>query len=161
MNTRTLFTRLALVSVLALSVTALRAEEKGKADVPPGVLKKYDKNQDGALDAAEKAKWEADKAANREKAQAKRAEMLEKYDANKDGKLSEEEHAAAKLEREKAKSERMAEKMKERAEKPKGEKGKEASAAKGGNASEKAKGKEKGQEAKDGAAPAEEGAMMQ
>ena len=88
---------------------------------PPSVLKKYDKNQNGVLDEKERGKWEADKAARREKDRAERAAMLERYDANKDGKLSEEEKVSAKMERERERSEKETEKLKERVAKAKAE----------------------------------------
>lgn len=91
--------RLGAVCSLALFATlSLRAEEGApKSEIPPSVLKRFDKNQDGKLDDAEKAKWEAEKAARREKEAAKKAEMLARFDTNKDGKLDEEERAAAKI----------------------------------------------------------------
>jgi hypothetical protein len=121
MKTRSHPARLALALVFALFADALGAEEAAGADVPPSVLKRYDKNKDGTLDEAERAAWEAAKAARREKARSVREELIEKYDADRDGRLSEEEHATARLEREKEKSAQMAEKMKERAEKQKAE----------------------------------------
>ncbi|MEO0055820.1 MAG: hypothetical protein RLZZ50_1767 [Verrucomicrobiota bacterium] len=113
--------RLVLLSCLSACAGVLRAEEPGKAksDVPASVLQRYDRNKDGKLGDEEKAKWEADKAARREKEKARRSEMLEKYDANKDGKLSEEEKAAVKLEWQRERTEKDAEKMKERAAKEK------------------------------------------
>jgi hypothetical protein len=113
--------RAALASLVLISAGALSAEEKApekaapaKSDVPPSVLKKFDRNKDGVLDEKELAKWEADKAAKREKYAKERAEMLEKFDANKDGKISEEERAAAKLEMGKARTEADAAKAKEK-----------------------------------------------
>jgi hypothetical protein len=145
MKTHTSLLRLALVSSLLVSVGALRAEDKPVSDVvPPSALKKYDKNKDGALDEKERGKWEADKAARREKERAQRAEMLEKYDTNKDGKLSEEERAAAKLGMERTRTEQEGEKMKERAAKQEQQE-KEAAAKE----AEKAKAKEKEKPAED------------
>lgn len=124
MNTPTRFCglrRAALASLVLISAGALSAEGKApektapaKSDVPPSVLKKFDKNKDGALDEKELAKWEAEKAAKREKYAKERAELLEKFDANKDGKISEEERAAAKLEMGKARTEADAVKAKEK-----------------------------------------------
>jgi hypothetical protein len=114
--------RLALAAVVCFCAASLHAQEKEpRADVPPSVLKRYDRNKNGVLDEAERAKWAADLAARREKAQAERAAMLEKYDTNKDGKLSEEEGVAFKLERERERSEQEAERLKVRAAKLKAE----------------------------------------
>ncbi len=115
--------RFVLIACLYACAGVLRAEESGKSkpDVPASVLQRYDRNKDGKLGEEEKAKWEADKAARREKEQARRAVMLEKYDANKDGKLSEEEKAAVKWEWKKERTEKDAEKMKERSAKEKAE----------------------------------------
>lgn len=115
--------RFILSTCLFACAGTLRAAESGKSkpDVPPSVLQRYDRNKDGKLSIDEKARWDADRAARREKEQAKRAEMLAKYDANKDGKLSEEEKAAAKLELQKDRTEKDAVKMKERAAKEKAE----------------------------------------
>lgn len=100
--------------LLAL-VSALHGEQKPSADpAPPSVLRKYDRNKDGVLDEKERAKWEADKAAEREKYRAERAEMLGKYDLNKDGKLSEDERAVAKIAMERERTERDTERMRER-----------------------------------------------
>ncbi len=112
-----------LLTCLFVCAGVVRADEPGKAksDVPASVLERYDRNKDGKLGDEEKAKWEADKAARREKEKARRAEMLEKYDANKDGKLSEEEKAAVKLEWQRERTEKDAEKMKERSAREKAE----------------------------------------
>ena len=91
---RTLLRTLIASLLLACAVT-VRAEDKPKSDIPPGMLKKYDKNHDGVLDDAEKAVMAADKAAHQEKIKAMHAEMLAKYDTNKDGKLDDTEKAAA------------------------------------------------------------------
>lgn len=96
-----------------------RAEEGKEAKkVPPGILKKYDANQDGVLDEKEKAALDADKAKHKAEWEAKR---LEKFDKNKDGKLDESELAA-----EKALKQEMAEKKKAEMEKKKAEKKAEA-----------------------------------
>jgi hypothetical protein len=152
----------AFLSLALVTGGALRAEAGAKPDVPPGVLKKYDKNKDGTLDETEAAKWEADKAERREKDRKAREERLQKYDTDTDGKLSEAEKAAAKLAMEKERTERDMVKGKEKAqeriarEKAEKEKlaggtaggasenasetGQAASAAKAENASEKAAG---------------------
>lgn len=156
-----LFPRLALVAALGLSASALHAQnDKDAADapVPPSVLARYDRNKDGKLDEAERAKWQADLAARREKSQAERRAMLERFDTNKDGRLSEEEHAAAKIEMQKERSEKDAERMKERAAKERAEREKAEK-----QAAEKAAEKAPEKPAKD-AAPADEmggGMMMQ
>lgn len=76
----------------------LRAQEAPpKPAVPPSVLQRFDKNKDGKLDDAERAKWEADKAQRREKDAARRAEMVARFDTNKDGRIDADEGAAAKL----------------------------------------------------------------
>ena len=119
--------RLALVSFVVAVGASFGAEEQPKpADpVPPSVLKRYDKNKNGALDEAERAKWQSDLATRREKERADRLAMLEKYDTNKDGKLSEEERVSAKLGWQKERSEKEAEKMKERVAKAKAERERE------------------------------------
>ncbi len=112
-----------LASLFAFGPVGLGATEPGRGatEVPPSVLKRYDKNKDGALDDSERAKWEADKVARREKERSERAALLEKYDTDKDGKLSEEEKAEAKLGWQKERSEKETEKMKERVAKAKEE----------------------------------------
>jgi septal ring factor EnvC (AmiA/AmiB activator) len=102
-----------LVCVFA---SQLQAESSANAEVPKSVLKRYDKNKDGQLDEKETAKWQADLAKRREKAQAARQALLERYDINKDGKLSEEEKATAKLEMATERTERELAKGKEKAE---------------------------------------------
>ncbi len=90
MKNKTIWTTLALLA--AGSLAGFAQEEKpaeprqrrGQRQVPPAVLKEYDKDKDGKL-SAEEAK------AAREDARKK---MLEKYDKDKDGKLSEEERTA-------------------------------------------------------------------
>lgn len=123
MNPHTRHSRFLLAALFCVSGALLQAEDKdkGPAEVPPSVLKRYDKNKNGVLDDAERAKWEADNAARREKARSEREAMLQKYDTNKDGKLSEEEKVSFKLGREKERSEQEAERMKERAAKLKAE----------------------------------------
>jgi len=122
MNASTPLSRLALAFAVCLCAAPLGAAEKEKTvEVPPSVLKRYDRNKNGVLDETERAKWEADTAARREKARAERAAMLAKYDTNRDGKLSEEEGAAFKLERERVRSEQEAERLKVRAAKQRAE----------------------------------------
>lgn len=145
MKTYPILLRFVFASLLLACASASRAEEKPAADpVPPSILKKYDRNKDGVLDEKERAKWEADKAAAREKYQKQRAEMLEKFDTNKDGKLDEQERAAAKLAMERTRTEQEGERMKERAAKAEQE-AKETAAKE----AEKAKAKEKEKPAED------------
>jgi Ca2+-binding EF-hand superfamily protein len=86
-----------LTLILAtLGFTASLASAHGKphapAKVPADILAKYDANKDGKLDAAEMAKWKAD----REAAEGvKRAAFIAKYDKNGDGVLNAAERAAA------------------------------------------------------------------
>lgn len=95
--------RLALVSVLIATAAgpACADEMSGanpdKPDVPPSVLRKFDKNKNGVLDEQELARWEAEKAARREKYASERAGMLAKFDTDGDGKISEAERAAGRL----------------------------------------------------------------
>lgn len=116
MKPRSSLLRFAFVVVSLACASVAHAQEKPADDrVPPSVLKKYDRNKDGVLDESERAKWEEDKAAAREKYRKQREELLEKYDTNKDGRLSEEERAAAKIGMERVRTEREGEKMRERA----------------------------------------------
>ncbi len=95
--------------------TGATATTPTKADIPPSVLKKYDKNKNGLLDEAERDKWQADLAARREKYQKQRQEMLEKYDLNKDGKISEEEKVAARMDMGEVRMEQELQKSREKA----------------------------------------------
>lgn len=93
---------------LFASTAALRAEgsdkpeKKAEKSVPADVLKKYDKDGDGKLNADEKAAWKADR-------EAEKKALLEKYDKDGDGRLNEEEKAAAKADRAKEKKKKNAE----------------------------------------------------
>lgn len=102
----------ALTAVCLLTVA--QAEDKPEKKIPPGLLKKYDANQDGTLDATEKAAMEADIA---KKKAAEMSKRLEKFDANKDGKLDESELAAEKAAREEMISKKKAESEAKRLEK--------------------------------------------
>src|SRR5688572_6837089 len=95
------FSRAGLIglALFALGSNAARAEDKADKPIPAGVLKKYDKDGDGKLNAEENAAWQAAK-------EAEKKALLEKYDTNKDGKLSEDEKAALKADKEKAKKEK-------------------------------------------------------
>ena len=88
MKTKTICTAFALLAASSLAGFAQEEkpdgpprERRGQRQVPPQVLKEFDKDGDGKL-SQEEAK------AAREAAQKK---MLEKYDKDKDGKLSDEE----------------------------------------------------------------------
>ena len=104
MKTPALLTRVSLLG-LALGLiasSALRAEgteKKAEKPVPPGVLKKYDKDGDGKLNDEEAPAWKAAREAEKKAA-------LEKYDANKDGKLDDAEKAAMKADKEKHKKDK-------------------------------------------------------
>jgi hypothetical protein len=103
------------VFALLACAAPLQANDKPASDVvPPSALKKHDRNKDGVLDEGERAKWEAEKAAEREKYRRERAEMLGKFDLNKDGRLSEDERVAAKIAMERERTERDTERMRER-----------------------------------------------
>lgn len=127
MLTPPLLLRLAAAGLLTVS-TFLRAED-APASVPASVLKRYDKNKNGSLEAAEAAKWEADKAAARAKRKTEREALLAKYDANHDGRLDETETAEAKLGMEKVRAERDGEKIMARAAAEKAAREAEAAAA--------------------------------
>lgn len=90
-------TKLALAMFLSLAtaggVALARGNGPDAGDFGPkkaALLAKYDANNDGKLDDAERAKMKADFEAKRA---AKKAEMLAKFDANKDGKLEPAERA--------------------------------------------------------------------
>lgn len=119
---------LAAAGLFAAAATTGHAEET-PAPVPASVLKRYDKNKNGALETAEVAKWEADKAAVRAKRKTERDALLAKFDANRDGRLDESETADAKLGMEKERSERDGEKIMARAAAEKAAREAEAAAA--------------------------------
>lgn len=120
--------RLLAVAGLLASAALLHGQET-PAPVPASVLKRYDKNKNGALEATEVAKWEADKAALRAKRKTERDALLAKYDANRDGRLDESETADAKLGMEKERAERDGEKIMARAAAEKAAREAEAAAA--------------------------------
>lgn len=92
---------LALISSLfGCSFLSAQVESSGPVVVPTSVLKRYDHDKNGSLDVSEMARWEADKAARIEKQRAEREAILARYDTDRDGRISETEKAAAKLERE-------------------------------------------------------------
>jgi Ca2+-binding EF-hand superfamily protein len=74
--------------------------------IHPGLLKKYDANQDGKLDETEKAAMDADMAKRKA---AEEASRLKKFDTNKDGKIDETEAAAEKAAKEEMKAKHKAE----------------------------------------------------
>jgi membrane protein involved in colicin uptake len=105
---------LAVLFVICACSAAQAEEGKQPKAVPPGVLKKYDANQDGVLDESEKAAMEADKAKKKAEMEAKR---LQKFDTNKDGKLDESEIAAEKAAKAEAAAKKKAEMEKKKVEK--------------------------------------------
>ena len=104
-----LFTRAGLLGLalfaLASGARAEGSSEKAEKPVPPGALKKFDKDGDGKLNEEERAAWKAHMAAEHKA-------KLEKYDTDKDGVLSAHEKAAAKAEHEKAMREKKEKKEK-------------------------------------------------
>lgn len=93
MKTKTIWTAFALLAASSLAGFAQdekkpdgeqRERRGGRGQVPPAVLKEFDKDGDGKLS-------EDERKAAREAAQKK---VLEKYDKDKDGKLSDEERKA-------------------------------------------------------------------
>ncbi len=111
------FRFLAAGLLLASGATLRAADVVPQGDVPPSVLIRFDKNKDGKLDEAERAKWEAEKAQRRAKDAARRADLLARFDANKDGRIDADEGAAAKLAMAQERTEADAVKMKARMEK--------------------------------------------
>ena len=110
--------RLVTAGLVFASAACLRAQDAPpKAEVPPSVLQRFDKNKDGKLNDAERAKWEADKAQRRAKDASRRAELIARFDSNKDGKIDADEGAAAKLAMAQERTEADAAKMKVRMEK--------------------------------------------
>lgn len=104
MKTPALFIRAGLLGLALGLVTpsvllAEGAEKKTEKQIPPGVLKKYDKDGDGKLNDDEAAAWKAAKEAD---IKAK----LEKYDTNQDGKIDADEKAAMKAAKEKQQKEK-------------------------------------------------------
>ncbi|MCW1926008.1 EF-hand domain-containing protein [Luteolibacter arcticus] len=101
-------TTLSLIALALAGTLAVHAQEPapapeggrgerrgGERAMPPEVVKEFDKDGDGKLNADEaKAAREARQA----KAEEARKKMLEKYDADKDGKLSPEERTTMRTE---------------------------------------------------------------
>jgi Ca2+-binding EF-hand superfamily protein len=82
---------ISLVTAGAVGVASAQGSDRdARADRKAELLKKFDTNGDGVLDASEK---QAMRVAMKEKREARKAEMLAKYDTNKDGKLDASERA--------------------------------------------------------------------
>lgn len=78
--------------LIASAQDAPKRPDRPQRQIPPEMLKQFDKDGDGKLSAEERtAMMEAGKA----RREAMQKEMLAKYDANKDGKLDDTELAAA------------------------------------------------------------------
>ena len=99
---------LCAAAFLGLPLVSVSAPAADEEKIPPSVLKKYDANKDGTLDATEQAAWQADKEKQRAARVAQRAEDLARYDTDKDGKLEKDERAAMKADDEKAQAEKQA-----------------------------------------------------
>ncbi len=109
MKSLTTMFRIALgLLALGFTTTIVKAKDEADKERKPSkeMMKKYDANQDGMLDDAEKAAMKADADA---KAKEMRAANLAKYDVNKDGKLDDAEKAAMKADKEVAKDTKKAE----------------------------------------------------
>jgi hypothetical protein len=99
MNTTLTMIALALAGSLAVQAQEPapegQRERRPNRQMPPEVLKEFDKDGDGKLNEEEaKAAREARQA----KAEEARKKMLEKYDTDKDGKLSDEERKTMRTE---------------------------------------------------------------
>ncbi len=97
----TLLTTLGALAGSCLIATAQDAApkrpERPQRQIPPEIVKEFDKDGDGKLSPDEhKAMFEARQA----KFEERKKEMLAKYDADKDGKLSDDERAKARADRE-------------------------------------------------------------
>ena len=99
---------LCAAAFLGLPLVSVSAPAADEEKIPPSVLKKYDANKDGTLDATEQAAWQADKEKQRAARVAQRAEDLARYDTDKDGKLEKDERAAMKADDEKTRAEKKA-----------------------------------------------------
>ncbi len=99
---------LCAAAFLGLPLVSVSAPAAAEEKASPSVLKKYDANKDGTLDATEQAAWQADKEKQRAARVAQRAEDLARYDTDKDGKLEKDERAAMKADDEKAQAEKQA-----------------------------------------------------
>lgn len=107
MKNPALLTRVGLLGLAfgLIASSALRAEgteKKADKPIPPGVLKKFDKDGDGKLNDEEMAAWKSAR-------ESEKKAMLEKYDTNKDGKLDDAEKAAMKADKDKHKKDKHAE----------------------------------------------------
>jgi Ca2+-binding EF-hand superfamily protein len=108
---------LCAAAFLGLPLVSVSAPAAAEEKASPSVLKKYDANKDGTLDATEQAAWQADKEKQRAARVAQRAEDLARYDTDKDGKLEKDERAAMKADDEKAQAEKQATQAARKAEK--------------------------------------------
>ena len=117
MKTHPYASMLCAAAFLGLPLACLAAPTAEEEKIPASVLKKYDANQDGALDENEKAAWQAEKDRQRVAREARRAEDLARYDADKDGKLEKDERAVMKADDEKARAEKQAAQEARKAEK--------------------------------------------
>jgi len=90
----------ALVGSCLISVAqdaAPTRPERPQRQIPPELLKQFDKDGDGKLSDEERTAMQE---AGRARREAMQKEMLAKYDTDKDGKLSDEERAKARADRE-------------------------------------------------------------
>lgn len=93
MKATSLITLGALIASCTFAAAQAPERQKGQPrQVPPAVLKEFDKDGDGKLNEEEAT---AARTAMRERAEAFRKEMLAKFDADGDGKLSPEEAKTA------------------------------------------------------------------
>ena len=91
-------TLIVIAAAIGLSGAAHAEEGKGARKLhklPPEILEKFDKNNDGKLDDEER---KAARAAREEIMAARKKEMLEKFDADGDGELNDDEKVAARAE---------------------------------------------------------------
>jgi Ca2+-binding EF-hand superfamily protein len=89
--------RLNVVFLIAISLSCVFLTANGQskqAQKEAALIKKYDKNGDGKLNAKERAAAKADTPAERYKREAKE-KMLERFDQDKNGKLDEKERKTA------------------------------------------------------------------
>jgi Ca2+-binding EF-hand superfamily protein len=88
-------TTIMMAGVAVVLVCSAQAKKPGKdgprRELPPEIIKRFDKDGDGKLNKEEMA---AAKAAREERMKAQKEEMLKKFDKDGDGKLSEEERKA-------------------------------------------------------------------
>jgi hypothetical protein len=97
---KTMKTNTLIVIAAALGLAGAAHAEEGKPqrphrEMPPGLLKQFDKDGDGKLNDEER---EAAKAAREAMMEARKKEMLEKFDTDKDGELNDAEKEAMRAE---------------------------------------------------------------